>query len=733
MINHYPNMTLPEIDRAIVSMASMNSFINHVSSSRAAMFTGNLGQWLVVNGLTPSRIYEGSEMTYGQATFSQGFDRDVEIYRVIHRYPDAGKPGCPAKTNPTVLVIYLEVESGEMGCLELTEFHSTHQHFGFKWKRNEDVWDQLFQKSEIEAGTKVNQSPCVLPNGAYMYGLDVNAAFTSDVAGTEDGIRISQHIADNIIPRGYGTLSIEFGKNHFPTNQYGSFNDPDDYKMLPNVGEKINSDGLLMCLRRHDNITNVVNMNIHSICKPDYIFDRRKYAAADATIVDIQVERNRSINIPPMPVGTDKQLMWYWEADNNYYRKIIDVYYSRRFDEKGRERRNLKISEEFQQLLIRAIHRIGYFYRPDGMQREQVNQVNKDLQDVRSEYRGVPMDAWRITVVYETHTNPNVGLKMTDKHGGKGVIVRVTPTEDMPIDENGERVHIIMNDLSTTNRINPGRFYEQYLNASGAMITRRLRKWLGITEEERMKMDPVDIYEELVARFSDDEINKQYEYVFGFYEIVSPPMARKCEKLHAQVRRRAEHLAHLIDDGMYIMFPLSNPVHRPTMIRLLKKHYPAQKTKLTFRGYDGKMKTTKNNILVGSMYFLVLEKTAEDWNSVASAKLQVHGTPARLTKFDKDSAPGRQNVTKALGEAEVRSLAAYCGGIVVAELCDINNNPVAHKSQYRSVLTAEKPTDIEVSVDRNKIPKGGHRARQFLEHNMLCAGRRFAHELGPND
>lgn len=301
----------------------------------------------------------------------------------------------------------------------------------------------------------------------------------------------------------------------------------------------------------------------------------------------------------------------------------------------------------------------------------------------------------------------------------------------MPVDENGERVHIVMNDLSTTNRINPGRFYEQYLNASGAMITRALRKWFNDDEHKTMSADR--IHDELMARFSDEELESKYDWVFGFYEIVSPPMAMKCEEVHNSLRRKAEHLASIIDDGVYINFPLNNPVHRPTMIRLVKEHYPAQKSRLTYRGYDGIMTTTRNPILVGSMYFLVLEKTAEDWNSVASAKLQVHGTPARLTKFDKDSAPGRQNVTKALGEAEVRSIAAYCGGEVVAELCDINNNPVAHKAQYRAVLTAEKPTDIDHSVNRKEIPKGGHRARAFIEHNMLCAGRRFAHKLDADD
>lgn len=729
MKNHYPNYTLNEINRKIASMIAMNPFTPNVSSSRGAMFTGNLGQWLVVNGLTPCRIYEGIETMYGEATFSQGFDRDVEIIKVIYRYPDAGKPGCPAKHNPSTLVIFSDYETQEIGCLELTDYHSTHQHFGFRWKKNEEAYEKLHPRSLIPAETVLNKSPCVADNGAYMTGLDVNVVFNSDVATTEDGVKVSEEFVSKIVPKGYGTLVIEFGKSHFPINLYGSYNDAEDYRILPNVGDKIHSDGLLMCLRRHDDITNVVNMNMHSICKPDYFFDRKKYADGDARIVDIVVERNKSINIPPMPVGTDKQLMWYWEADNHYYRKILDAYWTLTMDSKGRDRK-LKISPEFQNLLVRAIHRAGYFYRPDTMRRPERTPENKDLDDVRSEYRGAPLDAWRVTVVYETQSIPNVGFKITDKHGGKGVIVRVTPTEDMPIDEDGNRVHIIMDDLSTTRRINPGRFYEQYINSSGSALTMKLRKELGIQKtDETTKADIMRLVDDL----SDQQIEDAYAQLFGFYEIVSPPMAEILERDFNRIEDKARHVGEVLWDGVYVYYPLDNPVHRPTQIRLLKEKYPAHKTSLTFRGYDGKMVTTKNKMLVGSMYFMVLEKTAEDWNAVASAKLQVHGTPARLNKFDKHSAPGSQNVTKTLGESEVRSIAAYCGGDVVADLSDINNNPIAHKAQYRAILTADKPTDIEASVDRKAIPKGGHRARTYLEHNMLCAGYRFTCEPPKDD
>ena len=409
-----PKHIVNELDPELTSMSALNQFTPNVHASRGAMFTGNLGQWLVINGATPRLIYSGVEQAYGEATFSQGFDRDVEIIKTIARFPDAGHPGVPAKINPSTLVIFEDYETKEIGCLELTEFHSTHQHFGFRYKKNEDVLAKLTPGRAIPAGTRVHQSPNLLPNGDYMFGLQCNVLFSSDPAVIEDGIKVSESFLERIIPTGYTTETFDFGKTHFPINLYGDYNDPDNYKAFPNIGETIGTDGLLACLRKHSDVVNVVNMTVNNICRPDYIYDRKKYGLADAKVVDIKVHRNTSINIPPMPVGTDRQLMWYWEADNSYYRKILDAYWDLR-DGRLKRGSDMRMSPEFHDLVVQAIHRCGVDYRPEG---RRVTREIKDLLDVRSEYRGVPLDAWHVEITYEHRSIPNDGFKLTDINGG---------------------------------------------------------------------------------------------------------------------------------------------------------------------------------------------------------------------------------------------------------------------------------------------------------------------------
>jgi len=40
-----------------------------------------------------------------------------------------------------------------------------------------------------------------------------------------------------------------------------------------------------------------------------------------------------------------------------------------------------------------------------------------------------------------------VGDKMAGRHGNKGIVSKIVPVEDMPYDENGEPIDIILNPL----------------------------------------------------------------------------------------------------------------------------------------------------------------------------------------------------------------------------------------------------------------------------------------------
>ena len=60
----------------------------------------------------------------------------------------------------------------------------------------------------------------------------------------------------------------------------------------------------------------------------------------------------------------------------------------------------------------------------------------------------------------------SVGDKMAGRHGNKGVISLILPSEDMPYMENGEPVDILLNPLGVPSRMNIGQILEMHLGAA---------------------------------------------------------------------------------------------------------------------------------------------------------------------------------------------------------------------------------------------------------------------------
>ncbi|MNV32828.1 hypothetical protein D3C71_1241770 [compost metagenome] len=174
--------------------------------------------------------------------------------------------------------------------------------------------------------------------------------------------------------------------------------------------------------------------------------------------------------------------------------------------------------------------------------------------------------------------------------------------------------------------------------------------------------------------------------------------------------------------------PNNNPIDYPTMIDELRAEYPPVYGPVKFIGYTGKEIITKESVLIGSAYIIVLEKTGGDWSGVSSAKLQHHGIPAKITKSDKNSYPGAAQPVRMTGEAEVRLGAATCGGEVWADIIDQSNNPTVGKEILANIYRADKPTDIKEVIDRKEFPVGNGRNNVFVDHILECAGMRFVYK-----
>ena len=68
-----------------------------------------------------------------------------------------------------------------------------------------------------------------------------------------------------------------------------------------------------------------------------------------------------------------------------------------------------------------------------------------------------------------------IGDKLSGRHGNKGVISKIIPTDDMPFLPDGTIVDIILNPLGVPSRMNVGQIFECLLGFAGDYLNRRFK------------------------------------------------------------------------------------------------------------------------------------------------------------------------------------------------------------------------------------------------------------------
>ena len=677
-----------ELKVDFLASGGINPWAQHDSSSRVQMIGGHLSQALVIAGCSTRRCLTGIEREFARHTFHIRMPVDAEVIRVIERYPMTLSLGA-IKENPVTVVVYEDVETKEVGIMTIPRFSCKHQHFGFKYKFNKAAMSRLSQGSNIPEGTILADSPAVDELGNYRMGVETEIAFMSVPGIIEDGVIVSKAYVEKLKSKGFESRVAGWGSSWYPLNLYGT---ETEYKPFPDIGDRIRDDGLLFALRRYDqnDLLAPVEMTPAALREPDYTFDKLTYAEPGARVVDVGVRHEIKNTPPPTPVGMEAQTMRYYNATVRFYDALLETYNELR----KRRKEALKITPEFHRLLVEALT-----YKPD-----------QGKQKATQMYQRQPLDDWRVEVTFEYDVIPTVGFKLTDFHGGKGVICDVWDTEDMPMDAEGNRAEIIMDGDSTIKRMNIGRLYEQYLNATSRHVSNVVRG--------------------MIADLKPASIEAAWLYLLGYYKIVSPRMYDLITGPSYTSTPRS-HLEEIAKDGVYLYLPTDNPAYSPDMIEDLRKYYPINIGPVTYRGRSGNVVTTNSNILIGTLYIMLLEKTGGDWSGVSSAKLQHFGIPARLTKYDKHSLPGRAQPVRITGESEVRLLAATIGGEMTAELLEMSNSPALHKHVVGNLLRAEKPSNIKTIIDRNLVPRGGSRSLVYVNHALECAGMKFYYVPDP--
>lgn len=685
-INNIPHEDMPfpsyqynELDERLVGIPALNPFFRSVSGPRAAMFNKHISQRPTIAKPTPQRLRTGVGLELGKYTYKLTIPEGAYITARIPKYGNSLISSANFR-NPLNTVIFVDDEKQEIDCLDLVRFHSQHQYFGFEYKYNESVLDEIHKGRRIMVDTVVADSPSKTPNGDYLHGIHANIALTSDPVVIEDGIKMSESFAEKLKFNCFESRTVIFSNDTIGLNLYG---DDDVYRMFPNPGEHIREDGIIFSLRDHDPELAPADLSKEALKHPT-MFDTSTYGEPGAEVVDIEIIKGDTSRTELL-TGMQEQLQHHYNAELRYSRAVYDEYKRLMRESRG----TLKLSHRFNTIVKNAYA-----------------VINSD--NVKLSYRSRDkLNGWTVKVTYKYTLTPKLAFKITDMMGGKGVICEVVPDEQMPVNEIGVRADVVMDNQSLYKRTIMGKHHEIYINAAVDKLLWDIKR--------------------LVKEGDKNTYRDAFNYVMGFYKIVSPPMY---DLILNNTFDEIEHVEQLLRDNVGLWLPANNPVDYMEVIDLLVKHYPAVNGKVKFMGTDGVMKTSKYDILIGGCHMMLLDKIATESAAVASAKTQHFGIPSKLNKSNKYHSPARDQPTKTIAEDESRVLESIVGGQMTVELLDQTNNPDVHKAILNRMYTSPEPSGIYKLVDREKQPTGHGYIQNMVNNVLNCAGLEFAPTKG---
>jgi len=136
---------------------------------------------------------------------------------------------------------------------------------------------------------------------------------------------------------------------------------------------------------------------------------------------------------------------------------------------------------------------------------ERLDQLNLSLEEkIENIKRGdeLPPGVNKMVKVYVAIKRKlSVGDKMSGRHGNKGVLSRIVPTEDMPYLADGTSVDIVLNPLGVPSRMNVGQILETHLGWAARGLGNQINNYLQenyAPDKLRQKLEKIYRYDQEV-------------------------------------------------------------------------------------------------------------------------------------------------------------------------------------------------------------------------------------------
>ncbi len=315
--------------------------------------------------------------------------------------------------------------------------------------------------------------------------------------------------------------------------------------------------------------------------------------------------------------------------------------------------------------------------------KEQYNSAKNDIQErfedkvlkIRQGDDLLPsvMKMVKVFVAIKRRLRP--GDKMSGRHGNKGVVSKIVPVEDMPYQENGKPVDIVLNPLGVPSRMNVGQILETHLGWSCTELGEKLKTLINENQKKIEKTSKIeaflkssygkDIYDETIEKFSKSEF---------------------------------KDLCENIQNGIPIATPVFDGAKESDVTKMLElANMPSSGQTHLWDGRTGEK--FDRPVTVGTIYMLKLHHLVED-------KIHARSTGPYSLVTQQPLGGKAQLGGQRFGEMEVWALEAYGASYTLQEILTVKSDDVAGRVKvYETIVKGEENFESGIPESFNVLVK----------------------------
>ena len=264
------------------------------------------------------------------------------------------------------------------------------------------------------------------------------------------------------------------------------------------------------------------------------------------------------------------------------------------------------------------------------------------------------------------------GDKMAGRHGNKGVISEIMPIEDMPYDNEGNPVDIVLNPLGVPSRMNVGQILETHMGSAAKGIGEKINKMIQ-------------------AKAKADELKKYLDILYNKNATIK-------EDLGSLNNTEIQSLASNLTDGLPIATPVFDGAKESEIKELLKLADLPDSGQLTL--FDGRTgRQFERPVTVGYMYMIKLNHLVDD-------KMHARSTGSYSLVTQQPLGGKAQFGGQRFGEMEVWALEAYGASYTLQEMLTVKSDDVSGRTKmYKNIVDGSYEMDANIPESFNVLSK----------------------------